>query len=156
MKDQANVNIQLSKKKLASRAYTATIRILTSNGVAPSNETTLATLRSKHLFAPPPVFSSELHGVQLLITNSNMVFSRLCSFPKGTSCGRDGLHAQHMLDALTGPAVAIANEVLHSVTAIVNLLLLVGTIWKRLVSKVAASMINKEMASYLGKFQFGV
>ncbi|CAH9096985.1 unnamed protein product [Cuscuta epithymum] len=109
-----------------------------------------------------------------------MVFSKLCSFPKRTSCGRDGLHAQHMLDALTGPAAAIANEVIQSITAIVNLLLsgscpsqlgeyiasapltpllkpdggvrpiAVGTIWRRLVSKVAASMVNKEMASYLG------
>lgn len=86
------------------------------------------------------------------------------SFPKGTSCGGDGLHAQHFLDALNGSAAAVADDLLASITAIFNLLLagggirpiVVGTIWKRLVSKVASSIVGKEMSVYFSDFQFGV
>lgn len=120
-----------------------------------------------------------------------MVLNMIRSFPKGTSCGGDGLHAQHFLDALNGSAAAVADDLLASITTIFNLLLagnspqppappglvcffasapltpllkpgggirpiVVGTIWRRLVSKVASSIVGKEMSVYFSDFQFGV
>ncbi|GKB85925.1 hypothetical protein Tco_0958197 [Tanacetum coccineum] len=40
------------------------------------------------------------------------VFSCIKSFPNGTSCGRDGLRAQHILDALCGEGSATATDLL--------------------------------------------
>ncbi|GKE02671.1 hypothetical protein Tco_1390654 [Tanacetum coccineum] len=45
------------------------------------------------------------------------------SFPHGTSCGRDGLLAQHLMDCLSGDAVAISDELIASITQVVNLFL---------------------------------
>nr|GEV67833.1 putative reverse transcriptase domain-containing protein [Tanacetum cinerariifolium] len=49
------------------------------------------------------------------------VFSCIKSFPKGTSCGRDGLTAQHILDALCGEGSATTMDLLKVITSIVNL-----------------------------------
>lgn len=106
----------------------------------------------------------------------------LLSFPKGTSCGRDGLRAQHLVDAMSGAAAAVADILLASITGVVNLWLAgkcpaelgefiasapltpllkpggglrpiaVGTVWRRLVSKVAAFSVGKDMNSYLGDY----
>ncbi|GJW27470.1 hypothetical protein Tco_0044345 [Tanacetum coccineum] len=98
------------------------------------------------------------------------------SFPKGTSCGRDGLRAQHILDALCGEGSTIAVGLLKAISMVVNLLLegrcpkvlaefvasapltpllkpdngirpiAVGAIWRRLASKVAMRGVRKEMS----------
>ncbi|KAD5960586.1 hypothetical protein E3N88_12058 [Mikania micrantha] len=116
----------------------------------------------------------------------NDVFNCITSFPKGTSCGRDGLRAQHILDAFCGEGSAITNGLLKAISAVVNLCLTgrclktlaefvasapltplhktdngirpiaVGMIWRILVSKAAMRGVEKEMAKYLGDFQFGV
>jgi len=108
------------------------------------------------------------------------------SFFKGTSCGRDGLRAQHLLDVLCGEGSVVARDLLCAITVVVNLLLggryplslaefvasapltrllkpdsgihpiAVGTIWRRLVSKVAMKGVGKDMAKYLNDFQFDV
>ena len=112
--------------------------------------------------------------------------NRILSFPKGTSCGRDGLRAQHLVDILGGAASAVADDLLVSITGVVNLFLsglcpsqlgesiasapltplvkagggirpiAVGTVWRRLVSKVASSSVGSSMTNYLQDFQFGV
>ena len=51
------------------------------------------------------------------------MLSRIHSFPKGTSCCRDGLSAQHLVDMLGGAASATADALLCSITKIINLLL---------------------------------
>ncbi|GKD29043.1 hypothetical protein Tco_1239821 [Tanacetum coccineum] len=114
------------------------------------------------------------------------VFVCIKSLPKGTSCGRDGLRAQHILDALCGEGSATVTDLLKAIMAVVNLWLArrcppilaefvasaplmsllkpdngirpiaVGTIWRRLVSKVAMKGVGKEMLKYLSDFQFGV
>ncbi|GJT84269.1 hypothetical protein Tco_1058611 [Tanacetum coccineum] len=48
---------------------------------------------------------------------------KIKSFPRGTSCGRDGLCAQHLMDCLCGAAVAISDELVSSITQVVNLFL---------------------------------
>ncbi|GJV86422.1 putative reverse transcriptase domain-containing protein [Tanacetum coccineum] len=121
-----------------------------------------------------------------LIAEINCVLGCIKSFPKGTSCGRDGLRAQHILDALCGEGSATATSLIKAITLVINLWLAgrcppilaefvasapftpllkpdngirpieVGTIWRRLVSMVAMKGVGKEMSKYLGDFQFGV
>lgn len=91
-----------------------------------------------------------------------------------------------MLDVLSGTAAVISDELITTISDIVNLWLVgkcpqalgefvssapltplinprggthpivVGTIWRRLFSKVAATHIGKEMNLYLRDYQFGV
>ncbi|GJR92404.1 putative reverse transcriptase domain-containing protein [Tanacetum coccineum] len=121
-----------------------------------------------------------------LIAEIDSVFGCIKLFPKGISCGRDGLRAQHILDALCGEGSATATDLLKDITSVINLWLVgwcppilaefvasapptpllkldngirpiaVGTIWRRLVSKVAMKGVGKEMSKYLSDFQFGV
>ncbi|GJS40576.1 putative reverse transcriptase domain-containing protein [Tanacetum coccineum] len=121
-----------------------------------------------------------------LVAEIDCVLGCIKSFPKGTSYGRDGLRAQHILDALCGEGSATATDLLKAITLVVNLWLVgrcppilaefvasapltpllkpdngiwpiaVGTIWRRLVSKVAMKGVGKEISKYLGDFQFGV
>ncbi|KAL8151278.1 hypothetical protein V2J09_021086 [Rumex salicifolius] len=111
--------------------------------------------------------------------------NRIKSFPKGTSCGRDEFRTQHLVDALGKAAVVVADDLVSSITVMVNLLLAgkcpsalgefigsapfitllksrggiqpiaLATVCQRLVSKVAAFMVGKEVGIYLEDFQFG-
>ncbi|GKE30490.1 putative reverse transcriptase domain-containing protein, partial [Tanacetum coccineum] len=118
-----------------------------------------------------------------IVAKIDSVFCCIKSFSKGTSCGRDGLRAQHILDALCGEGSATATDLLKVITSVVNFWLAgrcppilaefvasapllkpdngirpiaVGTIWRRLVSKVAIKGVGKEISKYLSDFQFGV
>nr|GEU75720.1 putative reverse transcriptase domain-containing protein [Tanacetum cinerariifolium] len=114
------------------------------------------------------------------------VFGCIKSLSKGTSCGRDGLRAQHILDVLCGEGYVTATNLLKVITSVVNMWLagrcssvlaefvasapltpllnpdneirpiVVGIIWRRLISKVAMKGLGKEMSKYLSDFQFGV
>nr|GEX00855.1 hypothetical protein [Tanacetum cinerariifolium] len=109
---------------------------------------------------------------------------RIKSFPRGTSCGRDGLRAQHLMDCLSGAVDVVSNELVSSITQVGNLfldgkcpnmlgeyivsapltplvksgggirLIAVGTIWRRLVSKVSNVMIAHSLDGYLDDLQF--
>ncbi|GKA33126.1 hypothetical protein Tco_0719493 [Tanacetum coccineum] len=93
-----------------------------------------------------------------LVVEIDSVFGCIKSFPKGTSCRRYGLRAQHILDALCGEGSATATNLLDAITLVINLWLAgrKGTIWRRLVSKVAMKGVGKEMSKYLSDFKFGV
>lgn len=90
------------------------------------------------------------------------------------------------MDCLSGATIAVSDELVLSITQVVNLFLdgkcpkilgeyiasapliplvkpgsdirpiAVGTIWRRLVSKVGAAMIGHSLSDYLDDFQFGV
>ncbi|XP_026440918.1 uncharacterized protein LOC113339911 isoform X1 [Papaver somniferum] len=143
-------------------------------------------LKIKHLTVPAPVISTSPIDFDAFVVNKDMVLGRIRSFPEDTACGRDGCHAQHFLDALSGPAVVVSDDVHAFIIAIVNLLLagkcppslcefiasapltpllklegdiipmVVGKILRRHVSKVVASSVSKDMHVYLGDYQFGV
>ncbi|KAL8103791.1 hypothetical protein AgCh_028116 [Apium graveolens] len=153
--------------------------VLTSSGVAPDTPDTLPELESKHPFVPSPVLISSVIGVDALHVHKDLVLDRIRSFPTGTSCGRDGLRAQYLLDILGGATSAVADDLLGSIAGVVNLFLsgncpaqlrefidsapltllvkprggirpiAVGTVWRRLVSKAASSSVGSSMASYL-------
>ncbi|GKB62567.1 hypothetical protein Tco_0918753 [Tanacetum coccineum] len=71
----------------------------------------------------------------------SVVLDRIKSFPRGTSCGRDVLRTP-----LT-PLVKMGGSIR---------LIAVGTIWRRLVSKVGVVMIGHSLDGYLDDLQFGV
>ncbi|XP_026422218.1 uncharacterized protein LOC113318286 [Papaver somniferum] len=183
---QNAINLRICLKNIRIGLFTAAIKVLSSNGIAPNDEATLNELLSKHPQAHPPHIPPHQAHLDNISTNSEVILNRLKSFPKGTACGRDGLRVQHLLDALSGPAAAITDELLSSITRIINLWLsgrcppqlgefvasapltpllkpdgnirpiAVGTIWRRIVSKFAAHTVCKEMSSFLGDYQFGV
>ena len=95
--------------------------MLCSSGVAPYNGDTIKALEDKHPFRPPPSMPSPIISEPPLVADFDCVFSCIKSFPKGTSCRRDGLRAQHLLDALCGEGSTIATDLIHAITSVVNL-----------------------------------
>ncbi|XP_026401420.1 uncharacterized protein LOC113297214 [Papaver somniferum] len=184
-KQKRKTNVEACKKKLSHGHYTAAIRILSSNGVVHDNPDTLYQLQQKHPHAPSPTIPIDTITAASVVVGSQKVLKAIRSFPKGTSCGRDGLRAQHLLDELSGPADAVSKELLTSIAGVVNLWLsgvchavlgpyiasapltpllkpdgglrpiAVGTM-RRLCSTIAATTVGSEMANYLGDHQFGV
>lgn len=179
-------NVEACRKKISNGLYTAAFRILSYNRVAPDNPDTLHELQQKNPYTPPLTILSGNVSTAAISVDSKAVLDSIRSFPKGTSCGRDGLRAQHLLDALSGPAAVVSDELLNSITGVVNLWLSgdcpavlgqyiasapltpllkpdgglrpieIGTIWWRLCSKIAATSVGKDMANYLGNHQYGV
>nr|GEV57602.1 hypothetical protein [Tanacetum cinerariifolium] len=170
--DEANV-VQ-HKCKLGDGYFTAAIKVLTSSGIVPSTLDTLHELDAKHPYALPLTLSSSPFGVDAFSVYKNLVLNMIGSFPKGTSSGRDGLRAQHLMDILERVASVVAHDLLVSITEVVNMFLggkcpsqlveyianapltplvkpgggirpiVVGTVWRRLVSKVASSLIESK------------
>nr|GEX07228.1 hypothetical protein [Tanacetum cinerariifolium] len=99
------------------------LRVLSSSGVAPYNDATLEDLKTKHLFKPSPSLLHIFIDHHHLVASPAVVLDRIKSFPRGTSCGRDGLRAQHLMDCLSVATVAISDELVSSITQVVNLFL---------------------------------
>nr|GEY26945.1 hypothetical protein [Tanacetum cinerariifolium] len=184
--DLCERNLKQCKRKICDGHYTAAVRVLSSSGVAPYNDATLQELKAKHPFKS----ATSLPGIpidhQHLIASQDVVLDRIKSFPRGTSYGRDGLRAQHLMDCLSRAAIAISDELLSSITQVVNLFLegkcptrlgeyiasahltplikpgggirpiAAGTVGRRMVSKVSATMIDHSLDGYLDGLQFGV
>ncbi|GJT48790.1 putative reverse transcriptase domain-containing protein [Tanacetum coccineum] len=140
----------------------------------------------------PPMLDVDEEDLDLSEQNLKQCKRKICdghytaAFPRSTSCGRDGLRAQHLMDCLSGAVVAILDELVSSITQVVNLFLdgkcpimlgeynasapltpivkpgggirpiVVGTFWRRLVSKVSNVMIVHSLDGYLDDLQFGV
>nr|GEX35433.1 putative reverse transcriptase domain-containing protein [Tanacetum cinerariifolium] len=147
-----NTNIKQCLRKVSDGHFTAAVKVLSSSGVASYCDDTIKSLEAKHPYKPPPSMHSITFSEPPLVAEIDSVFSCIKSFPKGTSCGRDGLRAQHILDELCGEGSATATDLLKVITSIVNLWLA----GRRLVSKVAMKGVGKEMSNYLSDFQFGV
>ncbi|XP_076925450.1 uncharacterized protein LOC143588286 [Bidens hawaiensis] len=80
-----------------------------SGGIAPFGKDTLDELVSKHPILPSPSMSVSLLSEPPLVVDVESVLGCTKSFSKWTSCGRDGLRAQHILDALCGGRSLIAD-----------------------------------------------
>nr|GFA26544.1 putative reverse transcriptase domain-containing protein [Tanacetum cinerariifolium] len=94
-----------------------------SSTVAPFGTDTLTALLAKHPILPPPVMPGSLPLEPSFVVDVDSVLGCIQSFPKGTSCRRDGLRAQHIFDALCGEGSAIAVGLLKAIFVVVNLLL---------------------------------
>ncbi|KAL8137596.1 hypothetical protein V2J09_003597 [Rumex salicifolius] len=78
--------------------FTVAIKVLTSSGIAPLCHDILRELEAKHPYAPSSILPSSMLVEDALSVRNDLVLSRIHSFPKGTSCGCDGLRA-HILGA---------------------------------------------------------
>ncbi|GJW64314.1 hypothetical protein Tco_0116198, partial [Tanacetum coccineum] len=73
----------------------------------------------KHALSLPHIPTDQNH----LIASLTVVLDMIKSFSCGTSYGRDGLHVQHLLKGFSGVAAAISNDLVASITRVVNLFL---------------------------------
>ncbi|GJR16015.1 hypothetical protein Tco_0798667, partial [Tanacetum coccineum] len=78
---------------------------------------------TKHPFHPAPSLPHTPTNHHHLIASSTVVLDRIKSFPRGTSCGWDGLCAQYLMDCLNGAVVAVSDELVSFITHVVNLFL---------------------------------
>nr|GEZ77711.1 hypothetical protein [Tanacetum cinerariifolium] len=113
----------LCKRKICVGHYAATVKVLSSSGVAPYNDATLEDLKAKHTLKPAPSLPHIPIVYHQLTASPVVVLDIIKSFPRGTSCGRDGLRAQHLMDCLSGAVVAIYDELVFSITQVFNLFL---------------------------------
>ena len=116
-----NTNIKQCLRKVADGHFTAAVKVLCSSGVAPYNSATTEALEAKHPFMPPPSLPNTSISEPPIVADIDTVLGCIKSFPKGTSCGRDGLRAQHILDALCGEGSAVSTDLLHAISVVVNL-----------------------------------
>jgi len=84
-------NIKQCLRKVADGHFTAAAKVLGSSGVAPYNEDTMEILGVKHPYKPPPSMPTTLFSKTPFVVEVDTVLKCIKSFPKGTSCGRDGL-----------------------------------------------------------------
>ena len=110
-------NLYQCKRKFEDGHVFVAIKVLSSSSVAPLFTDTLQALESRHPFAPTPVLPS--CNEEALYVSKDKVLRMIHSFPKGTSCGRDGLRAQHLMDMPGGAASVIADSLLCSITKVV-------------------------------------
>ncbi|KAL4583664.1 hypothetical protein LXL04_008246 [Taraxacum kok-saghyz] len=140
-----NAAIKQCLRKVAYGHFTAAMKVLCSSGVASYSDDTIKALEAKHPYKPPPSMSTEIFSDPPLIAEIDSVLGCVKSFPKGTSCGRDGLRSQHILDARCGEwgmcplilAKFVASAPLTPLLKPDNGIrpIALGTIWRHLVSK---------------------
>ncbi|GJZ44534.1 hypothetical protein Tco_0591789, partial [Tanacetum coccineum] len=116
-----NTNIKQCLCKVADGHFTVEVKLLSSFSVAPYGADTIKALEAKHSYKPPPSMPNITFFEPPLIEEIDSVFSGIKLFPKGTLCGRDGLRAQHILDALCGEGYANAIDLLKVITSVINL-----------------------------------
>ncbi|GKE58804.1 putative reverse transcriptase domain-containing protein, partial [Tanacetum coccineum] len=150
--DLGERNVKHCKRKICDSHYTMAVRVLSSFGVAPCNEATLEDLKTKHPFKLAPSLPHTPIDHHQLIASPDVVLDMIKSFSRGMSCRQDRFRAQLLMDYLSGAAVAISDDQVEGgIHPIV-----VGIVWRHLVFKVSAAMIDSSLDGYLNDLQFGV
>lgn len=90
---KGNTNVRQCLRKVADEHFTAAVKVLCSSGVASHDMDTIKALEAKHPYKPPPSIPSTIYSEPPLIADIDNVLACIKSFPKGTSCWRDGLRA---------------------------------------------------------------
>ncbi|GJW81368.1 ribonuclease H-like domain-containing protein [Tanacetum coccineum] len=99
---------------------------------------------------PPPCHIPIDH--HQLIASHAIVLDMIKSFPRGTSCRRDGLRAQNLMDCLSGVVVAISDELISYITQVMNLFLDVKCLQmlvEYIISALSRSWSNRGVVSVL-------
>ncbi|GJZ77386.1 hypothetical protein Tco_0642058 [Tanacetum coccineum] len=134
--DLGERNIKQCKRKIYDGHYTAAVRILPSSGVAPYNEATLEDLKTKPPFHPAPSLPHIPTDHHHLIASS--IVARLVG---------EMMLGEYIVSAPLTPLVKPDSGIRP---------IAMGTVWRRLVSKVSAIMIGYSLDGYLDGLQFGV
>ncbi|GJR70830.1 ribonuclease H-like domain-containing protein [Tanacetum coccineum] len=111
-KATGNNNIKQCLRKVADGHFTRAVKVLSSFDVAPYCDDTIKALEAKHPYKPLPSMPSITFSKPPLVAEIDSVFGCIKSFPKDTSCERDGLREQHILDVLCGEEFATAMHLL--------------------------------------------
>ncbi|GJZ95308.1 putative reverse transcriptase domain-containing protein [Tanacetum coccineum] len=153
-----NTNIKQCLRKVADGHFTAVVKVLSSSGVTPYCDDTIKALEAKHPYKTPPSMPSITFFEPPLVAKIDNVF-------KGSATATDLLKVitpvvNLWLAGRYSPILAefVASAPLTPLLKPDNGIrtIAVGTIWSRLVSKVAMKGVGKEMSKYLSDFQFGV
>lgn len=56
-----------------------------------------------------------------LVVDVDIIFKFIKSFHNEMSCGKDGLLAQYILDAMCGECSIVARDLLYAITLVINL-----------------------------------
>nr|GEW30417.1 putative reverse transcriptase domain-containing protein [Tanacetum cinerariifolium] len=146
-------------RKVADGHFIAVVKVLSSFGIAPYCDDTIKALEAKHPYKPPPSMPTITFSEPPLVVEIDSVFRSIKSLPKDLL----KFITSVVNLCLAGRCPPILAEFVAS-TPLTPLLkpdngirrIAVGTIWRRLVSKVAMKGMGKEMSKYLSDFQFGV
>ncbi|KAL8138237.1 hypothetical protein V2J09_004238, partial [Rumex salicifolius] len=104
------LNRRQCMRNVSDGHFTIAVRVLTSSG-------------KKHPHVACPIVPPFKAKVEAISSSKKVVLSRIKSFPKGKSCGRDRLLAQHLVDVLGKAVVVVFDDLVTSITVVVNLLL---------------------------------
>ena len=115
--------INIRRAKLATQAgqYRKGIQALTSEGLAPTSESTLEIMRAKHTQSPPSQRPSAPTPPPITVS-STLISKVLHSFPSDSSPGPSLLRANHLKEAISCPSAACGTRALRALSELVNLL----------------------------------
>ncbi|GJT84452.1 hypothetical protein Tco_1058794 [Tanacetum coccineum] len=146
---KGNTNIRQCLRKVADGHFTTAVKVLSSSGVAPSCDDTIKALEAKHPYKPPPFMPSKAFSEPPLgsatATDLLKVITSVVNLWLAGRC--PPILAEFVASARLTPLLKPDNGIRP---------IAVGTIWRRLVSKVAMKGVGKKMSKYLSDFQFGV
>ncbi|GKB86300.1 hypothetical protein Tco_0958572, partial [Tanacetum coccineum] len=153
--DLGEQNIKQCKMKICDGHYTAAVRVLSSSGVAPYNDATLEDLKTKHPFKPPPslplisidhhhLVASPAVPLLLFLISWSSLSPKVNLFLNGKCPNRLG---EYIASAPLSPLVKPGGGIRP---------IAMGTVWRRLISKVSAIMIGHSLDGYLDGLQFSV
>ena len=175
-------NVKRAKKLYRQLRFSDAANALTSEGTVEWSPEVLQKVTDKHPRADRPEIPEGAVPPALQV-NEEAVVKALNSFPKGTGCGRDGLRAQHLLDACNWSAPMEKEYLLKSITTFVNNMLkanspkelakfyasapivplakengdvrpiAIGEIWRRLVGKCGAEYIKPTLGQLFAPLQ---
>ncbi|GKB46211.1 hypothetical protein Tco_0896964 [Tanacetum coccineum] len=140
--DLGERNIKQCKRKICNGHYTAAVRVLSSSGVSPYSDASLEDIKTKHPFQLAPSLPHIPIDHHPLIASSTVVLDRIKSFPRGASCGQDGLRAQHLMDCLSKYITNAPLTLLVKPDGGIRPIA-VGTVWRGLVSKAILHAVNR-------------
>ena len=178
--------INIRRAKLATQAgqYRKGIQALTSEGLAPTSESTLEIMRAKHPQSSPPQRPSTPTPSPITVS-STLVSKALHSFPSDSSSGPSLLRANHLKEAISCPSAACGARALRALSELVNLLaagtpeqvapylcgailipvkkksgglrpIAVGEVLRRLTSKCLSRAVQPDAIDILAPLQVGV
>lgn len=101
-------NIKQCLYKVADSHFTVAVKVMGSFRGPPQYGHTTKILEAKHPYIPLPLMPLTSFSDAPLEVDVDTIFKCIKSFIKGTSCGKDGLCAHHILDELGGEGSIVA------------------------------------------------
>jgi hypothetical protein len=160
--------------------YGKAIKALQSNGVAPFSPETLRSLNDKHPVSPLPSVLPAVSSVGALRTSGQKILIALQSFPKGSGKSRSGWRVLHFIEIFEYQSFVddftefinrfLSNQVPSELASmlvsgtLVPVLkkdggirpIVVGEVFRRLISKLCVSAVSHAVTEYLEPLQLGV